>query len=82
MKAIGRAGAGVNNVPVDYCSSNSIVVFNAPGANANAVKELVRWFTSCLQYRLFGVHYVNGLSDMKDADAMNKLLEKEKFQRS
>ena len=41
VKAIGRAGAGVNNVPVDYCSSNSIVVFNAPGANANAVKELV-----------------------------------------
>lgn len=41
MKAIGRAGAGVNNVPVERCSDEGIVVFNAPGANANAVKELV-----------------------------------------
>lgn len=41
MKAIGRAGAGVNNVPVDRCTDEGIVVFNAPGANANAVKELV-----------------------------------------
>lgn len=39
--AIGRAGAGVNNIPVDDCSDKNIVVFNAPGANANAVKELV-----------------------------------------
>ena len=79
VKAIGRAGAGVNNVPVDYCSSNSIVVFNAPGANANAVKELVM-AGLLLGSRgiISGVHYVNGLSDMKDADAMNKLLEKEK----
>ncbi|MEJ2362338.1 MAG: phosphoglycerate dehydrogenase [Gammaproteobacteria bacterium] len=41
LKAIGRAGAGVNNIPVDKCSSLGIPVFNAPGANANAVKELV-----------------------------------------
>jgi len=41
LKAIGRAGAGVNNIPVDKCSSIGIPVFNAPGANANAVKELV-----------------------------------------
>ncbi|MCK8515969.1 phosphoglycerate dehydrogenase [Methylonatrum kenyense] len=39
--AIGRAGAGVNNIPVEACSGQGIVVFNAPGANANAVKELV-----------------------------------------
>lgn len=39
--AIGRAGAGVNNIPVDKMSDRGIVVFNAPGANANAVKELV-----------------------------------------
>ncbi len=39
--AIARAGAGVNNVPVEECASNGIVVFNTPGANANAVKELV-----------------------------------------
>ncbi len=41
MKAIGRAGAGTNNVPTDKCTEDGIVVFNAPGANANAVKELV-----------------------------------------
>jgi D-3-phosphoglycerate dehydrogenase len=41
LLAIGRAGAGVNNIPVDKCSEKGIVVFNTPGANANAVKELV-----------------------------------------
>ena len=41
LLAIARAGAGVNNIPVDKCSERGIVVFNTPGANANAVKELV-----------------------------------------
>ncbi|MDR1953465.1 MAG: 3-phosphoglycerate dehydrogenase [Clostridiales Family XIII bacterium] len=41
LLTIARAGAGVNNIPVDRCSDNGIVVFNTPGANANAVKELV-----------------------------------------
>ncbi len=41
LKAVGRAGAGVNNIPVDKMSAMGIPVFNAPGANANAVKELV-----------------------------------------
>lgn len=41
LEAIARAGAGVNNIPVDRCSEKGIVVFNTPGANANAVKELV-----------------------------------------
>ncbi len=41
LKAIARAGAGVNNIPVDRCADAGIVVFNTPGANANAVKELV-----------------------------------------
>ena len=40
LLAIGRAGAGVNNIPLDKCSDKGIVVFNAPGANSNAVKEL------------------------------------------
>lgn len=40
LKAIARAGAGVNNIPVDECSGRGIVVFNTPGANANGVKEL------------------------------------------
>lgn len=38
---VGRAGAGVNNIPIDACSQRGVVVFNTPGANANAVKELV-----------------------------------------
>ncbi len=41
VKAIGRAGAGVNNIPVERMTQQGVVVFNAPGANANAVKELV-----------------------------------------
>lgn len=41
VKAIARAGAGVNNIPIDKCSQKGIVVFNTPGANANGVKELV-----------------------------------------
>ncbi len=41
VKAIGRAGAGTNNIPVEAMSQRGVVVFNAPGANANAVKELV-----------------------------------------
>lgn len=41
LKAIARAGAGVNNIPLDRCADQGIVVFNTPGANANAVKELV-----------------------------------------
>ena len=40
-KAIARAGAGVNNIPIQKCTDQGIAVFNTPGANANAVKELV-----------------------------------------
>ena len=41
LRAIARAGAGTNNIPIDRCSEAGVVVFNTPGANANAVKELV-----------------------------------------
>ena len=41
LAAVARAGAGVNNIPLDKCAEKGIVVFNTPGANANAVKELV-----------------------------------------
>ncbi len=41
LLAVGRAGAGVNNIPLDACAEDGIVVFNTPGANANGVKELV-----------------------------------------
>ena len=54
LLAIARAGAGVNNIPLDRCSEQGIVVFNTPGANANAVKELV------LCAMLMGSRDVNG----------------------
>lgn len=41
LKAVARAGAGVNNIPIEKCTENGVVVFNTPGANANGVKELV-----------------------------------------
>ena len=41
LEAVARAGAGVNNIPLDKCAEAGIVVFNTPGANANGVKELV-----------------------------------------
>src|SRR5699024_4916980 len=41
LKVIARAGAGVNNIPLERCADEGIVVFNTPGANANGVKELV-----------------------------------------
>ncbi|MDQ2077333.1 phosphoglycerate dehydrogenase [Marinimicrobium sp. ABcell2] len=76
---VARAGAGVNNVPVDEYTKKGVVVFNAPGANANAVKELVL-AGMLLGSRgiLPGMEYVQTLTDMDDADAMGKLLEKQK----
>ena len=41
LLAVARAGAGVNNIPLDRCAENGVVVFNTPGANANGVKEIV-----------------------------------------
>ena len=77
--AIGRAGAGVNNIPVDYCTEQGIPVFNTPGANANAVKELiVSALTLGSRGILEGIDYVNTLGDLTDSAAMSKLLEKEK----
>ena len=77
--AIARAGAGTNNVPVEDYAKKGIVVFNTPGANANAVKELV--LTAMLLSSrgiLQGKAFVETLGDMDDADEMSKLLEKEK----
>lgn len=79
VKAVARAGAGVNNVPVAEYSKQGIVVFNTPGANANAVKELVL-AGMILGSRgiLPGMAYVQTLTDISDAGEMSKLLEKEK----
>ena len=79
VKAIGRAGAGTNNIPVADCTEKGVVVFNSPGANANAVKELV--LTGMLLSSrgiVNGIGFVNSLQDMDDDAAMAKLLEAEK----
>lgn len=77
--AIARAGAGTNNVPVERCSEKGTVVFNTPGANANAVKELVitGMLLGCRDIA-GGVKFCRGLTDMTDDAEMAKLLEKEK----
>jgi len=76
---IGRAGAGYNNIPVEHCTDQGIPVFNTPGANANAVKELiVSALTLGSRGILEGIDYVDTLSDMTDGAEMSKLLEKEK----
>jgi D-3-phosphoglycerate dehydrogenase len=79
VRAVGRAGAGVNNIPLEDCTKRGIAVFNAPGANANAVKELVLC-AMLLGSRgiLEGLDYARALDGASDAGEMNKLLEKEK----
>lgn len=78
VKAIARAGAGVNNIPVSEMTERGVVVFNTPGANANAVKELVL-AAMLLGSRdiLGGVNFVNGLK-IEDKKALSTLLEEEK----
>jgi len=79
LLAIARAGAGVNNVPIAQCSAAGIVLFNTPGANANAVKELViAGMLLSARGIVPGIDYVNGLAGMTDGAAMSALLEKEK----
>ncbi|MEX1033175.1 MAG: phosphoglycerate dehydrogenase [Cellvibrionaceae bacterium] len=79
VKAVARAGAGVNNIPVDDYTKQGVVVFNTPGANANAVKELVlAGLLLSSRGILPGLDYVNTLGGIKDAGEMSKLLEAEK----
>jgi D-3-phosphoglycerate dehydrogenase len=77
--AVARAGAGVNNVPVADYTDQGIVVFNTPGANANAVKELIVAGLLLASRDIYGgMNYVQGLTHMDDGGEMGKLLEKEK----
>lgn len=77
--AVARAGAGVNNVPVDELSQKGVVVFNTPGANANAVKELVlAGLLLGSRGILRGLGYLSTLHDMTDAAELHKLLENQK----
>lgn len=79
LVAVARAGAGVNNVPVTDYGRLGIVVFNTPGANANAVKELVMaGMLLATRGILAGIDYVQSLTSMTDAAEMSQLLEKEK----
>ncbi|MDR1177810.1 MAG: phosphoglycerate dehydrogenase [Spirochaetaceae bacterium] len=77
VKAIARAGAGVNNIPVQECSERGIVVFNTPGGNANAVKELVIASLLLSSRNIFGgINW--GLSLAGRADEVPDLVEKGK----
>jgi len=77
--AIARAGAGTNNIPVADYTEKGVVVFNTPGANANAVKELIVAALLMGSRDIYGgMNYVQGLTEMTDSGEMGKLLEKEK----
>ena len=67
LKCIARAGAGVNNIPLDRCAEEGIVVFNTPGANANAVKELVVCALLLASRKVVqGANWVKGLAGTPD----------------
>ncbi|MFT4145868.1 MAG: 3-phosphoglycerate dehydrogenase, partial [Mobilitalea sp.] len=76
LKAIARAGAGVNNIPLVECAEKGIVVFNTPGANANGVKELVIAGLMLASRDIIGG--VNWVQTVKEDSSVAKLVEKEK----
>ena len=77
LLGIARAGAGVNNIPIDKCSDQGIVVFNTPGANANAVKELVLAGLFLASRKVVdGIAWAGTLKG--EGDAVGKLVEKGK----
>lgn len=77
LKAIARAGAGVNNIPLDRCTEQGIAVFNTPGANANAVKELVICAILLASRRIYeGITWAKTLAP--EGEQVGKLVEKGK----
>ncbi len=79
VTAVARAGAGVNNVPVDVCTTRGIVVFNTPGANANSVKELtLAALLLAARDIAGGLEFVGTLSHITDERELNRLVEGEK----
>lgn len=76
LLAVARAGAGVNNIPLDACAEKGIVVFNTPGANANGVKELV--MAGLLLAARDVVGGINWVKENKADEAINKSVEKAK----
>ena len=78
LLAVARAGAGVNNIPLDKCAEKGIVVFNTPGANANGVKELV--LAGMLLASRDIVGGIEWVAKEKDQEDIDKLAEKQKKQ--
>ena len=79
LRAVARAGAGVNNVPVDFCTEHGVVVFNTPGANANSVKELVLAAMLVSSRDLVGgIAFVSSLADVGEQRQLDALVEAEK----
>lgn len=77
LKAVARAGAGVNNIPIDRCNEKGIAVFNTPGANANGVKELVVASLLLSSRKILnGINWVQSIKGK--GDEVVKLVEKEK----
>lgn len=76
LRAIARAGAGVNNIPLERCASQGIVVFNTPGANANGVKELVICGMLLASRDIVGG--IEWVQSIKDSDTLAKDVEKGK----
>lgn len=76
LKAVARAGAGVNNIPLDKCAEKGIVVFNTPGANANGVKELVIAGMLLASRDIIGG--INWVKTVADDENVAKLVEKGK----
>ncbi len=76
LKAVARAGAGVNNIPIEKCAEKGIVVFNTPGANANGVKELVIAGLMLASRNIIGG--INWVQSVKDDENVAKLVEKGK----
>ncbi|MFK7865756.1 MAG: phosphoglycerate dehydrogenase [Pseudohongiellaceae bacterium] len=81
VRAVARAGAGVNNVPVSQCTDRGVVVFNTPGANANAVKELVVCALLLSSRGIIqGIEFAKSQSQISDYGELAKLMEQEKKQ--
>ncbi len=79
LKAVARAGAGTNNIPIDKCTEMGIVVFNTPGANANGIKELVLCSLFLGSRKIVeGIEWAKGL--IGEGDQVPKLVEKGKSQ--
>ena len=79
VRAVARAGAGVNNVPVDVCTQRGVVVFNTPGANANSVKELTLAALLLASRDVTGgMEYARTLANVTDQDELHQLVEGEK----